>query len=229
MYDQDSGSIKKILLKHFDESKVNGWLPQARRGFENLILHIPFIGGKDNLLTRFLVKPSRILPLVKILKDEGTHIRKIGQIMFEVAEASYDSLPRLLKQDVRRKYFKKKTIDNWRKQAEKSQLRRYPMDWVFEFVEGDEKSIRYGLKMTECGLLKFWRNQGLEEYVPYLCMTDWAYWKALGVKANRTKTLANGHDCCNFVYYGTDDNLPRGWPPESLEEWHRRHRLLSGD
>ena len=119
-----------------------------------------------------------------------------------------------------RGYLTEKRKARWRETAQQTQLRRYAGDWVCEYVEGDGETFQYGLNMTECGLLKFWRMQGLEEFVPYLCLTDWALWKSLGLEVRRTQTLANGGTCCDYRYIGRNKDVPSGWPPESMPEWN---------
>ena len=179
----------------------------------------PYIGGQENEFTRFLVRPSMLMPIVRIMRDEGVPTRQVGQAVFEIADRGYHLIPAPIRRRQGRSYFTEKRKATWRETARVSQLRRYPGDWVCEFAEGDGETFEYGLTMTECGLLKFWRAQGLEEFVPYLCLTDWALWHALGVEVERTQTLANGGTCCDYRYIRRGRNGPPGWPPESVPEW----------
>ncbi len=210
---------KRILTKHFEKGKINKWLKASLTNLEELIPELPWIGGKGNIFSQFLVRPSMLLPIVQILHQEGVPTRKIGQIMFEMAEKGYFLFPRPIRWWQRRKYFKKGEMQKWRDAAAKTQEQQYSADWVCEFVEGDRETFQYGLDMKECGLLKFWSSKGLEDFVPYLCLADWALWNSLGVQVQRTKTLANGGDCCDYRYIRLNKDVVRGWPPESLPEW----------
>jgi hypothetical protein len=212
---------RRILTHHFDPSEADIWLARAREELELLIPQIPYIGGKDNTFTKYLVRPSMLIPLVSVMRDEGVPIRTVGQVIFEMAEASYNLAPAPIRWWQGHKYFMGKTRAMWQRTAERTQRHQYPGDWVCEYVEGDGETFEYGLNMTACGLLKFWRAQGLEPFVPYLCLTDWALWRAQSVEVRRTQTLANGAVCCDYRYIGRcqSKDLPTGWPPESMPEW----------
>jgi len=222
-YDQATQVQREVLVKHFDETRVNAWLVEARKGYESLIPQLPYIGGDENDFTRYLTYPSGIMPLVKILRDEGVPIRKNGQMIYEISVGYYNAIPSLVKWFARFTYFGDSRKSRMQAAAQRSQLRRYPGDWVFEFVEGDGKSFQYGLDMTECGLVKFWNAQGLEEFTPYLCLTDYAFWRAIGIEATRTQTIANGASRCDFKYIRKGSNGQPGWPPESNPEWTGRY------
>jgi len=224
-YDKATRLQKEVLTRHFDEPKVNRWLVQARKGYESLIPQLPYIGGKENEFTRYLMYPSGIMPTVRILRDEGVPIRKIGQMIFEISTEYYNAIPPLVKWYVRSTYFGEEKKVHMRAAAHKSQLRQYPADWVFEFMEGDGKTFQYGLDMTECGLVKFWSAQGLEEFTPYLCLTDWALWRAIGIKTIRTQTIANGATHCDFRYIRKGKGGPPGWPADSNPEWTGRYEV----
>jgi hypothetical protein len=60
----------------------------------------------------------------------------------------------------------------------------------------------------------------MEEFVPYLCLCDWAYWKAAGLEVKRTETLANGGKKCDYRYIKCNsEETTSGWPPETMPEW----------
>ena len=222
-YDKATRLQKEVLTRHFDEPRVNRWLVQARKGYESLIPQLPYIGGKENEFTRYLMYPSGIMPTVRILRNEGVPIRKTGQIIFEILTAYYNAIHPLVKWYIRSAYFGEEKKAQLRAAAHKSQLRKYPGDWVFKFIEGDGKTFQYGLDITECGLVKFWSAQGLEEFTPYLCLTDWALWRAIGIETMRTQTIANGATYCDFRYIRKGKDGPLGWPADSNPEWTGRY------
>jgi len=206
LYDEGSRQHKGVLAKHLNESQIN-----------------TYIGGEDNGFTQDYVFPSVLLPWAHILRDEGLPIRTIGQVIIELGAAECAALSLPARELMGRTFFSEKKKDQWREVARRSQLRQYPGDWVVQYVEGDGETFDYGLDMIECARLKLWRAQGLEEFVPYLCLADWPYWRAIGVEAKRTQTLACGGTCCDDRYIRRGRDGPAGWPPESLPEWTGRY------
>ncbi len=158
------------------------------------------------------------MPVVVVLKKEQLSTREIGTFIFEVAEKACNVVPRPLRSAKRVSFFRKGTAEKWRRAAQQSALRKFSGDWVFEFVEGGEDYL-FGYDIKECGIHKFWKSQGLEEFVPYLCLTDWAKWKSIGIRVERSQTIANGHEICDFRYCRERKECPSGWPPESNPEW----------
>ncbi len=82
--------------------------------------------------------------------------------------------------------------------ALETQKRQYPQNWVQEFISGDGQSFNFGYDYTECGIVKFLEAQEATELIAYLCETDFAALEALGLKLERTETIASGCQRCNF-------------------------------
>ena len=214
---------RDFLITQFDESKVDTWIAQARQEYEAFIPHLPYVGGDDNRLTKILIITSTFVPLLKILRDEGVSTRQNGQMVVESVKAYYQKMSALLKWVMRQSYFKDSTKQRKRDAASRSQLRWYPGDWVYDFVDGDGHTFDYGINYTECGIQKLWSAHGLEEFVPYVCLCDFVTWRAIGVEATRTQTLANGAPLCDFRFIRKGSQGPVGWPPESNPEWTSKY------
>lgn len=72
-----------------------------------------------------------------------------------------------------------------------------PFNWNTEVILGrdaDEYTIFY----RRCGLCALGRQEGLFYLVPYLCALDIMSVQWMGGVLYRTKTLAQGGDCCDF-------------------------------
>lgn len=205
---------KKLLKERYGKRKADMWLNRSGELFRSIYPQIPDIGGKENVMNKNLVLSTFLMPIAVVMKEEGLPTREIGEHIFNLSKRSFEVLLPLTKG---LSYASEVEIEKMKRAAKRSINRDYPGDWVFEFVDGGDKYL-YGYDMVECGIHKFWRDRGLEELVPYLCLTDWAKWELLGVSVERTKTLANGHDVCDFRYC-REGKCPSGWPPESNIEW----------
>jgi len=217
-YDKGTKSLGKVLKIHFDEKHTTTILKNSRQEFEAILPKLPFIGGDKNLNTRNLVMASSCLAIYRVLKDHGKSAEGIGKIIYEMTEAMFDYPKFILHLMGRLKYGKgyEKKIKEW---ATETQKREYPGDWVATFIDGDRKEFDYGFDMTECGILKFFRAQGADEIVPYICVSmDGIFSEALNRGLVRTMTLAEGYDRCDFRYkMGRKTNLlplKNGWPPQ---------------
>ena len=82
--------------------------------------------------------------------------------------------------------------------ALETQKRAYPGNWVQKFILGDGETFDFGIDYTECGIVKFMEAQNASELTPYLCQTDFAALEAMGLRLERTETIASGCKRCDF-------------------------------
>lgn len=96
-----------------------------------------------------------------------------------------------------------------------------PFNWNTEVVLGrdaDEYTIIY----HRCGMCALARQEGLFHLVPYMCVMDITSVEWLGGVLYRTKTLAEGGDCCDFYICRRDSE----WDKQKQEECARERRKM---
>ena len=91
--------------------------------------------------------------------------------------------------------FTESTQNKKRRESKASQHSKYPLDWKFEYREGKDEFYN---TYTECGICKLGKKEGCFEFVPCLCKMDERSYFYEGGELHRTKTLAQGDDCCDF-------------------------------
>ena len=195
------------LLAGFDEDAAH-WLPvitgkggadfdsdvinDARQRFAALIPQLPYIGGDENPLTGELLRAGRCLALYQAMQDVGKSAAETGKVLYEVI-AAYPNpavpLAELLSEA--------QLMERRQARAQRSQQRRYPGDWVYEFVAGDGQSFDYGYNFSQCAVQLFFRAQGTAEFLPFFCRLDFAYSRVGGEGLERSLTLAEGDALCN--------------------------------
>jgi hypothetical protein len=212
---------KEILLQHFNELELEEIFNQMREEYENLIPEIPYIGGRKNSFTSMLVDGVYMLAFYRILEKKGMSYREIGDFNYKLWEKinkiRVHKLEKIGQEPVDQ-YFNDVYINYSKNLAKTSQQKKYPDDFVMEFVDGDAKTFDYGFKFTECGIYKVFKKLGAEKYVPFLCLADFAQGNIYGFGFTRTQTIGNGDPICDhrFLKRGT---TPRAWPPDNLQEF----------
>ena len=177
-----------------------------------LVPQIPYVGGNANTNTDNLVNSAILLPLLRIFEREGMSFDEIGKLSYSLYEVFYKVLPQA--EDI----FSEEFISYEKEQAKNSKLRKYPGDWVFDFVEGDGKTFTWGVNYSECGVFKFYKSQGMEHLMPLVCIADYAMARAYGYGLKRTQSIGNGASICDFRYI-KDGSNPPAWPPDNLPEF----------
>jgi|GEM_PF-349071 len=216
-----------IAVARYGEAFADTLARESLAELEKLIPELPYIGGEQNALTDNLIFSASALAFYRVMKRNGGTVQETGEALYRTVEAWIERYPRWLRCVMGWYYMSR--FNQWRsrQKAAASQERRYPGDWVREHVEGVGDTFDWGMDYTECGIVKFLHSQGADELAPYLCLTDYALYSALGIGLKRTMTLAEGCEKCDFRFKkGTATR--NGWPPPWLEAQPEEERKPSG-
>ncbi len=218
-YQRILNTIHPVLVESWGEEDADVFQQQTLVLYsEEIIPQIPYIGGKKNPYTPFLLQTSMALALYRSVKLRGGTLEEAAELMFKGMCLIATQTPRFLLHLYGWWTNSKISFPRIRREAKESQLRRYPEDWVYSFVEGDGQVFDYGIDMQECGILKFLEAQDAIELAPYLCEVDYISFHALGVELRRTKTLAFGCGTCDFRLSVNGTPRVPVYPPLFLEK-----------
>lgn len=216
---RDFGRAKrfsKVLALHVDDQPTSAIIQETRQEFERLVPEIPYIGGKANNLTQDLIDCTMLLALYQVLKREGFRIEEIGKIVIEMEQKRVHSYPRFVLKLLGKVIHSPLGKNRLKKAADKSQEGHYPGGWVSVYIEGDGEEFDFGIDYLECGLCKFYHQQGADEFTPYLCQFDYVQQSAMRAGFFRSMTLAEGAERCDFRWKRGGETRA-GWPPHWLE------------
>ena len=80
-----------------------------------------------------------------------------------------------------------------------SHKHQYENDWVVDILPGNG-DYDLGYDYHECGICKICRDEGCPELASYLCRMDFVLADIMNMKLERTGTIADGADYCDFRY-----------------------------
>jgi hypothetical protein len=201
-----------FILSRYGDDFTETILRKAREQLEALIPEIPYIGGDENPMTRHLVRSTLSLALYQAMKARGKPARETGKIVYDavveyVKELSVSPARPLSLEAIRAK----------KEQAQRSQERRYPGDWVWEFIEGEGEEFDYGYDFIECGTQKLYHAQDADAFLPFYCFLDFVSTRTSGQILMRTMTLATGDEKCDFRFKPAG-TAGQEWPPPFPDE-----------
>jgi hypothetical protein len=205
---------QEIMAARYETDFVTAVIRESLAEFEKLLPELPYIGGDQNPLTGNLVFSASALAFYRVMKRHGRTVEETGELLYRIMEAWIRRYPRFIRRLMGSYYLSELSRRQSKQRALLSQERRYAGDWVFEYVEGDGETFEWGRDYVECGIVKFLHTQGADELTPYLCLTDYALFGALGIELKRTMTLAEGGEACDFRFERGES--PSGWPPPWL-------------
>jgi hypothetical protein len=205
--------VCQALGQHFGESQIDQLLNESRRKYEELIPQLPYIGGKKNTGTTNLVGGAQLLAIIRPLEKQGLSERAIGKVIYDTMELRFSSMPRVVRWFMGKLMMSRPFINRMKNQADAP---HYPGGWQKKIVVC--KDYDFCQDVTECGIVTLFRQHGAEAYVPYMCLGDYAMFRAFGIGFTRTQTIGNGAPVCDFRFKKHGTTLP-SWPPENLEEF----------
>ncbi|MCA9911010.1 MAG: L-2-amino-thiazoline-4-carboxylic acid hydrolase, partial [Anaerolineae bacterium] len=173
-FDHIVARVRHVVDARYGLLATNHMVDDARREYEDLIPQIPYVGGKQPF-TQFLIYTALYIALYRAMRNMGMSLEETGKLLYEASDLYINRFPRFLYSIFGRMNFSPRYIEAVQHRAEESQARKYPGDWVFEFVPGDDASFDYGIDYTECGACKFMAAQDAFELAPYLCPVDRLY------------------------------------------------------
>lgn len=215
-YDVHAQAWKPFLVQNYGHEFTKDTLEETRRRYEEFIPTIPYIGGDENSFTHHLIRSTTGLIFYKLMKVRGKTTQEVGKIIYDAVEETVSHLPPVSSMELTPK-FKAREIEL----ARKSQERRYPDDWVFEYVEGDGVEYDYGYDFIECAVQKLYHTHDADEFLPYFCYLDFALDRTPGWGFTRTETLAEGYPRCN-ARNKKGGVTKKGWPPPFLATLNSR-------
>jgi hypothetical protein len=184
--------------------------------YRRVIPEVPDIGGRRNIYSSDLEASGWFLAIYRVVVRHGGSVETAGEVIHRMARSEMGRMPHVMRALIRRYRFSGLRMRKLEKAARRSQARRDPGDWVFDVVSGSGQPFDFGIDMTECGIVKFFHDQGADEVVPYLCELDYIGAETMGVGLRRTKTLAWGCDRCDFRLT-KDGATTAPWPPRFVE------------
>ena len=96
-------------------------------------------------------------------------------------------------------YCSEKKMEFRRKWSAETHEKKYENDWVVDIVPGNGQYL-FGFDYWECGVCKLCRDEGCPELAKYLCRLDYMLISLVGLKLERTGTLADGAPKCDFRF-----------------------------
>lgn len=216
LFGEHSRSWRPFLQAQYGLPFAESVTEEACQEFDLIIAGLPYIGGDDNPMTRHLLRSTTSLALYKAMRARGESAHDTGHIVYQAVRLAVSRLPRQ-----RFEGLSAAEAEAKRQEAALSAERRYPGDWVWQFVQGDDLCFDFGYDFIECGTHKLYAGHGACEFLPYYCYLDFVTHRMEGWGFFRPTTLAEGGDRCRFRYK-RGGQTDAGWPPALAHEDHPR-------
>ncbi|MEL7655071.1 MAG: L-2-amino-thiazoline-4-carboxylic acid hydrolase [Bacillota bacterium] len=192
--------FENVLADSFSKQEIESISRETTEEFEKLIPQIPYVVGDENQMTEDVEKAAMVLAFYRVADRYDLSTDEVGDIVYTGIEKELQKYPHWLLRLSAGKYFTNSYIVELKNQADLSQKKLYPGDWVCQYEPVDQEDYDFGYNFTECAIVKFFEEQNASELTPYLCKLDYLYSDYMDEGLVRTSTLAEGGKYCDFRY-----------------------------
>ncbi|MFU2208698.1 L-2-amino-thiazoline-4-carboxylic acid hydrolase [Solidesulfovibrio sp. C21] len=172
----------------------------AERRYDRLLPGMPEIGGTANRNQPFLIMAGWLTALTQAMGEKGMPAKDAGRLLYDLDAADWTAVPPQKAKAMGAALFSPAYFASLKEWAAASQKRQYPGDWVGKAIPGDGKTFDLGYDYTQCGVVLYFKAQGVAEVAPYFCLNDFLASRAQGTGLERKHTLAQGDALCDFRY-----------------------------
>lgn len=206
-FDRFAARAEPKLQAHYGTEFAQAVLADARAELGRLAPELPDIGGLRNVFTPVMVVNGWGIALHRAMKARGKTAADTVRVCAEVADDFVASAPAALLKTLGRLAFSPMSRWIFKRQAARSQRRRYEEDFVYEVEEGDDGEM--SLVFSECAVNKLYAAQGVEELAPYCNFFDVTYSRLMGMGCDASETIGLGCDSCALRYkHGRATEVP---------------------
>jgi hypothetical protein len=200
-FDKHFGKVRSTLTARYGAAEADLIVARTRCEFEALAPRIPYIGGRANTFTPVMVINGWIVALYRAMKARGYDVEDVVKIAYEASDGFFRSLPPIVDRLVHWVASSRYAVRHLERQAQRSQERRYPEDFVYTCTarrRGPELELE--LEFTECAVQKYYEAEGVEELKPYCNFFDPIYSRYFGMGVRAEHTLGLGCSTCKLNF-----------------------------
>jgi hypothetical protein len=196
------------LRQTYGEAFYRAFRSIADDKLRELIPRIPDLG--DSVASMSYAFITAYVPFVHAFKQFDETRDRAGELLWVMNENLLQRFPSAIRTLLGRMATSKTMLKSLRAaQLKGEQGLLHPLDWrvvIEEPAEGGHRTT-----WTQCGALQALRAIGEDDVFPYACRIDYLMANLIGLRFVRTKTLADGDDCCNNYIAGPGFTE---WAPE---------------
>ena len=187
---------KPSILKIRDEEFYKRLSLESNKLLLEIIPNIPYVGGKDNMFTIILEVNACIIALYKVMKKNGEILDNIVRIFCETTEKFFQKYPKFILKLIGWYILSRRFIKKLANLSTETRQMKYPSNWIFTVKKGNDEEYRWKTIYSQCAICNFWKEQELEELLPYCCFFDVINSKYCNTGIQFESTIGEGSPLC---------------------------------
>ena len=189
-------TMTEFLSKRHPNWNIKLLKINSQKRYKQIITELPDIGSVTKNSLRICLSGAALWLAIYESCEEKIIAEEFG----EMVKAMMSS-PLIIKAFSLKKPFTKKSQTKKEKTVTRdNRASDSEFNWETEFIKGRDEN-EYTIIYKKCGICALAKKINHLELVKYMCVLDTMSVDMLGGVLHRTKTLAEGKDCCDFHFY----------------------------
>lgn len=189
--------LNKTIIDFFNKKHPNWDIKlsksKAHKCYKEIILELPDIGSLSQNSLRICLSGAALWLAFYEVCEEKIEDEEFGEMVKETMKN-----PIIVKAFSSKNPFTQKAQIKKKKSVERdNNASNSEFNWKTEFIEGRDEN-EYTIIYKQCGICALAKKLNHLELVKYMCVLDIMSVDMLGGVLHRTKTLAEGKECCDF-------------------------------
>jgi len=207
--------FEKYCKQHYPDKKEKIFA-EAERWYAKFLKQMPDLGGKEN---KMAANMNDWFTMLSFYEASGHEID--GEVILKIKQAEMDSMRFLGKViDGNRSKWVYRALEKkyraYNKTLQEHQARgEWTDNWKIK-INPDNRTDGFCFHLIGCPIARHAKENGYEELLPYVCLTDHILPGVIHARLIRTQTEALGGDYCDYWYVG--DQSPEMEPYRELEK-----------
>jgi len=173
---------------------------ETRKEIPAVAAALPALSG-DSPFRFHLTAAGAMLAMARGMEAMGLSREEALRRMKEMGRRFYLGLPRIAKAYSRRRLFSLPFQSRLVAYSGRSERRDpAPGDWLFTIQPSDGRETPLRMDFSRCGIKLFCESLGRPDVCELLCSLDYAMAEAFGYHLERSGTLGEGREKCDFSY-----------------------------
>lgn len=186
-------TMTEFLSKRHPNCNIKLLKINSQKRYKQIITELPDIGSVTKNSLRICLSGAALWLAFYESCEEKITTEEFGEMVKTTM-----SSPLIIKAFSSKKPFTKKVQTKKEKTvARDNRASDSEFNWKTEFIKGRDEN-EYTIIYKKCGICALAKKLNHLELVKYMCVLDTMSADMLGGVLHRTKTLAEGKDCCDF-------------------------------
>jgi len=207
-FERFSNRVERKLQKDRGDDFASHIRKEARSEFKKIIPEIPNFHGTINIFRVIIIVSAWMVAWYKPMKRSGLSVEEAVSIFFEITDDIHRSIPKPIRWFIGKLFFTSCFLKI--AHISSKNIYNHPKGWKIRFYKESSNRIDSYFIANECGVVKFFIQQGVPELAHYCNFVDYIQSEIFGFGMQQVSCIGLGdRRCIEEMKKGRNTEIPK--------------------